>query len=120
MYEAAADPRTSFANTNFKGNHRWIMFLSLNNDTYLTSKYIQKVVYHLHPIYKACRIEVSEPPFILARSAYVPFIMGIEIFFHTTTRLKPIRLDHIPLFETFGQITARKINLEKLSESIDF
>jgi hypothetical protein len=46
--------------------------------------------------------------------------MGIEIFFHTTTRLKPIRLDHIPVFETFGQITARKINLEKLSESIDF
>ena len=80
------------------------MFLTLNNDSALTQKYIASVVYHLHPVYVTCRIEVRDPPFLLSRSAYVPFIVGVEVFFQEWTRMPTIRLDYIPVLETFGQI----------------
>jgi transcription initiation factor IIF auxiliary subunit len=61
------------------------MFLTLDGDKATTEKFIQKVVYHLHPSYKENIIEVSEYPFIMSYSAYQPFIVGTEIIFHPWT-----------------------------------
>ena len=38
---------------------RWCMYLSLDNDKEKTAKYIEKVIYYLHPSYKKSRISVD-------------------------------------------------------------
>jgi transcription initiation factor IIF auxiliary subunit len=71
------------------------MFLSINNCKEETRKFIQKVVYRLHPVYKVNTIVVKEPPFLLSRTAYVQFIVDVEIVFRSWTELEPIRIDHL-------------------------
>ena len=53
--------------------HRWMIFLSINNDSKLTSKYIDSVTYHLPQVYKNHKITSNSPPFFLSRTAYFPF-----------------------------------------------
>ena len=38
--------------------HRFVMFLTIDNDKELTSKFIKSVTYYLHPGYKINRIKV--------------------------------------------------------------
>jgi hypothetical protein len=53
----------------------------LENDKALTSKFIDKVTYILDDVYKTNRIVIRNPPYLLARQAFVPSVIGVEITF---------------------------------------
>jgi hypothetical protein len=79
------------------------MYLSLENDAELTEKYIEKVVYHLHPCYVEKRIEIRSHPYLLSRTAFGKFIVGCEIWFSAWTEMQPMRIDHLLSFEERGK-----------------
>jgi transcription initiation factor IIF auxiliary subunit len=64
-----------------KVSNRWSMFLSIDNNKAITEKFINKVVYYLHPSYKVSRIEALDHPYLLSRTSFGTFIVGCEIHF---------------------------------------
>jgi transcription initiation factor IIF auxiliary subunit len=84
------------SNVNFKYNehpvlcHQWMCFLSINNDSKLTKKYIESVTYSLPASYKKKQITVTEPPFLLSRTAHYEFIVKVEVKFRSWTEQQPI------------------------------
>jgi transcription initiation factor IIF auxiliary subunit len=55
--------------------------LSIDNDEEVTKKYISKVVYFLHPTYKKNMITTEDQPYLLSRTAFGKFVVGVEIHF---------------------------------------
>ena len=55
------------------------MFISLNNDSELTSRYIKKVTYNLHKSFVPNVVTVEEPPFLLARNGWGRFIVKCDV-----------------------------------------
>ena len=51
-FEPIINPHGAYKNRNLKAMYRWSTFLTLNNDPDLSSQYIKRVVYFLHPSYK--------------------------------------------------------------------
>ena len=101
-YAEIKNPRGKYKNKKLVNVHRWCMFLSIDNSKELTESYISHVVYHLHPTYKNNRIKVKEHPFILCRTAYGKFVVGVEVHFQDWLECKPIRLDYLLNFEEIG------------------
>jgi transcription initiation factor IIF auxiliary subunit len=62
-------------------NQRWCMFISLNNDTHLTEKYIHSVKYYLSDCYKVKKIEIKNAPFLLSRTDFFSFNIGVKVIF---------------------------------------
>jgi YEATS domain-contaning protein 2 len=96
--------------------HRWVIFLSLDNNATTTKKYIKKVIYHLHPAYKDNRVELPEHAYMLSRTAFGAFVIGCEIIFQEWTNLQPLRIDHLLNFVKQGKVYQRFINVYKSSE----
>ena len=80
-YEPIENPRGHYKDDRLMMAHRWMTFLSLDNNTETTHKYIKKVVYYLHPAYKVNRIELTEHAYMLSRTAFGTFVIGCEIIF---------------------------------------
>ena len=80
-HEEVKNPKPSRSNSQHKNTHRWAMFVTLNDSPEETSKYIKKVVYHLHPTFKPSVITVSEAPFLLSRLGWGYFDVEMEIHF---------------------------------------
>ena len=78
------------------------MFLSIDGQKELTEKFIDRVVYYLHPSYEIRKIEKKEYPYLISRTAYCKFVIGVEINFKLWTTLKPIRIDHLLKLEEEG------------------
>ena len=74
--------------------HRWTMTLSLNNNKKLTSHFINRVKYTLHPTYAKNMLNVYDPPFSLTRLAWGWFDVTIEITFQKRTGLPNAVLVH--------------------------
>ena len=74
--------------------YRWLTFLSINNDKALTQEHIRGVTYYLHPSYQMRQVTITDPPFILSRTAYAPSVIGIKITFQKET-IDPVFIDHI-------------------------
>jgi predicted house-cleaning noncanonical NTP pyrophosphatase (MazG superfamily) len=81
QYESIKNPKMWDKTGNYPLEHRWAMFISLDNDNRLTRKFIKSVTYKLHPTYKISSIKVSEPPFLLSRTAYGWFNIECHIEF---------------------------------------
>jgi transcription initiation factor IIF auxiliary subunit len=109
QYEPINNPRGHFKSRKFKTTHRWSVFLTIENDPGLTSRYIDSVVYYLHPCYKINVIKVLKSPFLLSRTAFGNFVIGIEVYFKEWTKVKPIRINHILHFSPEGRVYAAQI-----------
>lgn len=70
QYEKVANPCPNKHDPEKMNEHRWCMFLSLENDKELTSKYITAVTYELHETFYEDKIRVTEPPFLLSRTGW--------------------------------------------------
>jgi len=57
------------------------MFLSLNNDNALTSKFIKSINYKLDPIFKEKNVHLFEPPFLLSRVSHGNLFIEVEVEF---------------------------------------
>ena len=62
-----------------KSEHRWCMFLSIDNDKELTAKYIKSVTYTVHTSNKMVDETVTEPPFLLSRPDFGTFLMRCAV-----------------------------------------
>ena len=72
-HEEVKNPKQSQSNSQTTNNHRWCMFVSLNNNPDETQKYIKSVTYHLHPTFKVNKIKLTEAPFLLSRVGWGTF-----------------------------------------------
>jgi len=79
------------------------MFFTLDSNTQLTKKFIKSVTYHLHPTYKINKIKISEPPFLLSRTAYGWFNIECYIEFQPWTKFKVMKVDHMLSFNKGGK-----------------
>jgi transcription initiation factor IIF auxiliary subunit len=70
------------------------MFLTLDHNPELTDKFVKCVTYFLHPCFKEKKIETYNHPFMLNRASFGRFVIGVEINFHSWTKLSPVHLDH--------------------------
>lgn len=61
--------------------HSWVMFLSTNPVDIIPPKTVKSVEYQLHPTYVVDRITLNKSPFILRRSAWGTFNIGVKISF---------------------------------------
>ncbi|XP_019875254.2 YEATS domain-containing protein 2 [Aethina tumida] len=74
--------------------HKWMIFVRGPKEKPDVSSFIQRVVFYLHPSYKPYDVvEVSEPPFQLARRGWGEFPIRVQIFFKNTMN-KPVDLVH--------------------------
>ena len=64
----------------------------------MTSMYIKSVTYHLDPVYKNNIIVVTEPPFLLSRSAFGEFVLKAIVTFNPKTELEPVTINHLLSF----------------------
>ena len=94
--------------------------MTIENDAELTSRYINYVVYYLHPSYKINVIKVLKSPFLLSRTAFGSFIIGIEIYFKTWTTLKPVKINHILCFKPEGKVYEAIIDTSNLRKKESF
>ena len=59
-HELVDQPKQSQSKPETKNNHRWAMFITLNNEKVdETVKFIKSVTYHLHPTFKPSVIKVE-------------------------------------------------------------
>ena len=86
------------------------MFLSLNNDIELTSKYIKAVTYMVFAFSNRQEMErVTEPPFLLSRPDFGTFLMPCTLDLCDGTK---IEINHYLSFENGGDIIRATLNLE--------
>ena len=71
------------------------MFLSIENDSKLTSKFIKSVTYHLHPSFFPSVVKLTEPPFLLSRQGWGAFVVTCEVEF---VDLGVLKLAHLLSF----------------------
>jgi hypothetical protein len=90
-------------------NHRWAMFLTLNNDKKLTERYIKEVRYELHPTYKISKITIKEAPFMLSRCAYGSFNIEATVVFQPWTKAKPLLINHMLSYDKGGAMRSQFI-----------
>lgn len=62
-------------------NHRWAIYLTIDNDAAVTSRFIKEVRYKLHPTYKVSKYTLTEAPFLLSRVAYGSFNIEVTVVF---------------------------------------
>jgi YEATS domain-containing protein 4 len=110
QYEPINNPRGHFKSDKFKTAHRWSVFLTIENDPTITQHFIEYVVYYLHPSYKINAIKVLKSPFLLSRTAFGEFVIGIEIHFRDWSGLNPIRIDHQLSFNPEGVVYEAQID----------
>jgi transcription initiation factor IIF auxiliary subunit len=101
-HEMVENPKPSNSNSKLKNSHRWAMFLSLNDNPEMTSKYIESVTYHLHPTFKVNVIKVSEAPFLLSRVGWGTFDVTMKIKFHAKWKIPAVELVHELSFDGKG------------------
>ena len=82
--------------------HRWTMFVTLNDSTAETKKFIKTVTYHLHPTYAVNKFKLKEAPFLLSRVAWGYFEIEVDIEFQDWTRLNTLKLYHMLSFDGKG------------------
>ena len=87
------------------------MFLTLDNNKELTEKYVEKVIYYLHPSYKENKIEIDQHPYLLSRTSFGRFVIGCEIFFHDWSKLAPVRIDHTITLKDSGKVYTCLMNI---------
>ena len=81
------------------------MFLSLNNDDKLTSKFIKAVNYELHETFGDDKFErVTQPPFLLSREGWGSFTVKAEIEFAQWTELPNLTVNHALSFQPQGSV----------------
>lgn len=78
--------------------HRWVMYVALCNDKDSTGKFIDSVVYHLHPTFHPSLIKMTQFPFLLSRVGWGYFTIKIDIAFKKWIGVKDISLEHELLF----------------------
>ena len=103
------NPKVSKSNSKVKNDHRWCMFLSLNNDNALTSRYIKAVTYELHASFKQQPERVTEPPFLLSRNGWGTFMVQCTVELVDDTCFK---ISHYLVFDDRGDIIRASLNLE--------
>jgi len=61
--------------------HLWVMFLSTSPTDIIPPKTVKSVEYQLHPTYVIDKLTKNRPPFILRRSGWGRFNVGVRIIF---------------------------------------
>ena len=79
-HEDVINPKQA-GNTEHKNSHRWGMFLTLNNDTASTNKYIKSVTYRLHPSFTPNVIKLDKAPFLISRIGWGYFDIIVDVEF---------------------------------------
>ena len=74
----------------------------------------------MHPSYLDAKVTVDKFPYLLSRTAYLPFIVGCEIHFHESAEVEPLRIDHLLEFKGSGKIYKKylKIGIKKLKVGV--
>jgi transcription initiation factor IIF auxiliary subunit len=93
--------------------HKWMMYVSLACDKEQSSKFIDHVVYHLHPTFNPPKVTVSKYPFILARIGWGYFEVHVEVHFKAWAKLPPMELDHMLSFEEGGASAGFFVEVER-------
>ena len=85
-------------------SNRWIMQLSINvgDGKEHVSKYIQEVMYILHPTYAKSVIKITEPPFRITRLAWGYFDVTMKITFKRKFKIGTVDLVHNLKFNNGG------------------
>ena len=86
------------------------MFLSLENNEVLTEKYIESVIYYLHPTYKMDKVTCKHHPYLFSRTAFHKFTIGIEVSFKEWTELEPVRLNWLLDFDEHDKSLQREFS----------
>ena len=116
-YEEVKNPRRARTNKDEYNSHRWGMFMTFNNDTNLTEKYIKSVTYHLVPGFRPRTIKVNKAPFILSRIGYGYFTVEFDIEFQPWTKLPKIEgMLHELSFEKKGETQNVMVEVDEGSD----
>jgi YEATS domain-containing protein 4 len=99
-HELVKSAKPSRTGGKLKNSHRWTMKVAIHDDD--TSRFIEKVVFKLHPTFKMNTVEVKQAPFQLSKIGWGEFEIGIEVHFKRALRLPPKVYTHDLAFDDNG------------------
>jgi transcription initiation factor IIF auxiliary subunit len=56
----------------------------------------------MNPTYELKKVETKEYPYLISRTDFGKFVIGVEVHFKIWTTLKPVRIDHLLKLEDEG------------------
>jgi len=75
--------------------HEWTLFLTAVGDCAPElSAVVQRCDFHLHPTFRPSCVSVEAPPFAVSRRGWGTFTVYADVYFHQSTGLPPLRLEH--------------------------
>ena len=80
-HEDVVNPKAAKSDPSKRNVHRWCMFMSLNDNIDMTSKYIKSVTYYLHPTFRPNTIKIEEAPFLLSIVGWGYFDVEMKVEF---------------------------------------
>lgn len=112
LYKKSANPIKFWGDKNITCDNWFQLFVCLNNDAEQTSKFVSKVVYHLHETFRNPVRTVHEAPFLLAATAYGYFEVQIDIHFQKWTGLGKQTVNHMISFDKNGKTQSFDMDID--------
>ena len=64
---------------------------------------MDSVIYHIHPSYKVQTVVAKTHPYLMSRTAFGKFSIGVEVVFKEWTGLESARIDYLLDFSEAGK-----------------
>ena len=95
-------PNAKVSRVGLPNEHRWTMFVLVNNSWEETARLVESVTYFLHPSFAINKVKCSESPFLLARVGWAYFDVRVQIDLKKEVGIDDIRMSHELSFEGNG------------------
>jgi len=110
-------PHPRFPDT--KRSNKWSMQLSINDGSECIGRFVESVVYELHPTYKVNIIKTSKAPFTLTRCAWGYFQVKMTIKFRREWNQPEVVLKHMLKFKEGGLSKSILLEVEEPKDVTD-
>lgn len=105
QHEKIMEPKKARKRDGYKQNtERWAMFLSIENNTELTSKFFNRVKYICPKTFNKKVSNKNEPPFLFACYGWGIFPVKALITFQRWTKIGQIEVWHLLSFNPGGKV----------------